>query len=603
MLILTFLGVFTFSGAVHAFFGTLGRDQCSYQQQAYPVQSVDAQQALNTQIQGLESQRQQLEQRFNYLSSEALQLQARIRGSIRAPWSETMLAHMDNGFDCCTGSNQYSSIDSMTSNRRPAGQDLPGAYEEVTAPAPVPVDPAPSYAPPAPAYTPPQNTGTSCQGYDGAYCSQSWGPGPSTAAPGGGLCLQTGFAATPAWYQAACRHGGRIDPQVCSNPQIAVSPADYQMCVSTLTAYETLSIERRQLGAHIQQYTAGINNLRSGGAQYTSASSGETTGGGFLSGIGNFLGEVVSTVGPFMLNQYLSRQTPQVPPQVAQYGPRRPVTNVDGTRTTAPTPFYNTPQAAPPYYGPQYGYGLSYGGRYGGQLPGFSAGGFGCSQGVLGAGMNILGMLLGGSTGLNMNANIQSTFGANGGFAPFLAYLTGYGNQYSGVPPHTFPGFMPPYQPGSIYGTHPHTGNASLQLSIPSYYAGFQLGGARPTVGGVLPTPYSYGNTPVGNRTPVPGLGSSHNSFYYSQRLQTERMMYDAQADLASRQLQLGFQASLQNPSVPGYSHTTNWAIDPRIAQGYQTPAYLQPTSSNLLLQSLLGGGLNFNFGVSGSGN
>jgi len=589
--------IFIFQNSAHAFFGMLGRDQCPYQQQALPVQRSDAQQALNSQIQGLVAQRQQLELRFNQLSGEATQLQAQVRAYIRTPWSETMLAHMDNGFDCCSSQGNYAGVYDESSDRKPAGQDLPDYSGETTAPAPVdptPVAP-PSYTPPV--YTPPQNTGNSCQGYDMSYCSQTWGQGPTTAPSGGGLCLQTGFAATPAWYQAACRHGGRIDAQVCSHPSIAVSPADYQMCVNTIASYERLSAERRQLGAQIQQYNVGINNLRT---PYAGSSSQGSQSSGLLSGIGNFLSEVVGTLGPFMLNQYLSRSTVQPPPQAALYGQRRPVTNVDGSG--GGSPYYNVPQAPPPYYGPQYGYGLSYGGRYGGQLPGLNLGGFGCSQGVLGGGLNLVGMLLGASAGLSTNASVQSLFGSNGGFAPFLAYLSGYGNQYSGIPSQTFPGYMPPYQPGSIYGTSPYSGNASLQLSVPQYYSGFQMSGAQPTAQTLLPTPYIYGNSPALGQTPVPGLGGTQNSFYYSQRLQTERIMQDAQAQLAYRQLQFGVQVGLQNPPAGAtVGAGSTWALDPRIAQGYQTPAYLQPTNSNLLLQSLLGGRLNFNLGVNGN--
>ncbi|MCC6137553.1 MAG: hypothetical protein IT287_02905, partial [Bdellovibrionaceae bacterium] len=460
--LMAFLVLIFLSVPSEAFFGLLGRDQCTQPQSAYPTYANDAQQALTVQIQGLESQKQQMEARMAQLSQESLRLQAGIRGYIYTPWSETMLAHVDNGLDCCAPTSVYSILYWQNTERRPAGQDLPTPDEDVAEAYPVdPAPEAPAYVAPAPEYTPPKTT-NSCQGYPAQYCSNDWGKPYSAPRPGGGLCLQTGFAATPAWYQAACRNGGKIDSQVCSNPQIAKSPAQYQSCINMLDAYQKVAVEKRQLGAHIQEVNVGINNLRYSptGVPNPNLNTSTEAKGGLLAGIGNFIGGVVQTLGPFMLNQYMSYQqqksTNTYAPgsRMAKYGPPQRVTNVDGS-TTFNRPYYTRPEPPPPYYGPRYGYPYSYAGNYGAMLPGYQTGGFGCTPGSMNNGMSLIGTLLGGVLGLNANASLQASFGPNGGYVPYQAYLNGYGNQYAGIPPYTFPGYAPPYQPGSIYGTTP----------------------------------------------------------------------------------------------------------------------------------------------------
>lgn len=603
----TFFILFLMSSSAHALFGLLGRDQCNYQQTSYPTYNNDARQAVTVQLQGLQTQKQQMEARLALLSQESLRLQAGIRGYIHTPWSETMLAHVDNGLDCCAPTSTYADSSLQNSERRPAGQDLPQTDSEVK-----PVDPTPEnppYVAPAPPYTPPKVT-NSCQGYPAQYCTGNWGQPYSSPRPGGGLCLQTGFAATPAWYQAACRNGGKIDPQVCANPQIAKSPAQYQMCISMLDSYEKVAVERRQLGAHINEINNGMNAIRysANGQPAPGTDAGSEAKSGVLSGIGNFLGTVVSTLGPFMLNQYMSYQqqknmkysshyTPGSP--MAKYGPPRRVTNVDGSTSTGNLnrPYYTTPQPPPPYYGPRYGFPYTYGGNYGAMLPGYQAGGFGCTPGTANNGMSLIGTLLGGALGLNANTSLQASFGPNGGYVPYQAYLNAYGNLHSGVPPHTFPGYTPPYQPGGIYGTTPtyrppYVSPFGYQ-SVPNYYTNPNTGYRPPTSLPPYTPPYAQ-TRPLYQQAPQTNTyGWDYSSYFYAQAMNNQQMLAANDARLRERQLQINYQlAQIQNinSSFSRYNYTPG-VQSQYTGYGYQSPSLLTTTPGiGGILQSLLSG-------------
>lgn len=594
----------------HAFFGMLGRDQCGYQQSAFPTSPSDANNAARIQLQALYSQRQQMQGKFAQLNTNILSMQGSIRGYMHSPWSEAMLAHMDNGYDCCAPTGVYAILQLPSSERRPAGQDLyPPENNEIK-----PVDPTPEpppYSPPA--YTPPAPPTSACQGHPAQYCSNNWGQPYSPPRQGGGLCLQTGFASNPAWYQAACRNGGKIDPQVCSHPQIAKQPSQYRECINTLSAYQNASVQKRQLGAHIQEINGTIARFNGTG------SGGATQGSEIKTGVGGLLGNIVSTIGPFMLSQYMAYQQDKSVSQTqygpgsfaAKYGPPRPVTNVNGTSAYYPPPYQqpptNYPQPPPPNYGPRYGYPFSYGGNYGATLPNYQQGGFGCSPGSMNNGMSLISTLLGGGTGLNLNANLQSSFGPNGGSAPYQAYLNGYGNQYAGIPPYTFTGHTPPYQPGGIYGTTPtyNLPSTNGNQAIPNYFSRFNIN-FNPNVNQSRSfPPYSYAPTNYNNVQPqTNNFGWQYNSYFYAQAQNNQQMLLENEARMRQRSMNLQFQTNQLNVMNSGYkAYYPPGYGNSSYSSGYQNPfTYSKNPSAynyvdmNSVMQSLMmGNSVKFN--------
>jgi hypothetical protein len=613
--------VFSFSTNAEAFYGTLGRDQCAYPSTSFPTSQTDYKHAANVQIQALVSQKQQMEAQLARLSQDGLRLQAALRAQINAPWVDAMFAHMDNGLDCCAPTGVYAILDDyLSKGRRPAGNTNPEyeePYQETTNNSYQPVDPLPENPPPVP-YTPPivaQPTNTSCQGYPAQYCSTQWGQTYSQPQTRGGQCLQTGFAATPAWYQAACRNGGKIDQQVCSHPQIAKNPADYASCMQNLSSYQNLSVQKRTLASNVYTMNYSISSYQSN-PQAAYSSSSETKTSSFLSGIGNFLGSVVTTIGPVILDQYLSYRAqknarPSYHPgsQISKYGPPRPVNNVNGQSSHPGTLLYSQTQTPPPFYGPKYGYGFNYGGNYGATVPGYQQGGFGCSQGVLGAGQNLLASLLSGGANLSLNANVQSRFGPNGGYAPYQAYLQGYGNQYSGIPPQNFPGYTPPYQPGGIYGTTPvsnpsHPGTLSYQ-AVPNYYSNNVINNPRPSY---IP-PVAYNPNVSANFQPSGNY--QYNSYFYAQQMNNQQRLAQNEALLRQRQAELNYQANQLRSVNTNFSFAYPQSYLQNQPQyfnaNYQRPPYLggvttgQQNNMSTLLQSLLGGGAQLNFNVQGN--
>lgn len=594
----------------HAFFGLLGRDQCGYQQTSFPSYPSDTNNAARIQLQSLVSQRQQMQGRLAQLNSNILRMQGAIRGYIHTPWSETMLAHMDNGFDCCAPTGVYAILHIPNNGRRPAGQDL-HPPDDIT-----PVDPTPdppSYTPPA--YTAPAPPSNSCQGYPVQYCSNNWGQPYSPPQQGGGFCLQTGFAATPAWYQAACRNGGKIDSQVCSNPQIAKQPAMYRECIDTLNGYQAASVQKRQMGAHLQELNTNIARF-----------SGTGSGGGYQgsemkSGIGSLLGNIVSTIGPFMLNQYMAYQQEKNMAQM-RYGPGSFATPYNGPRlanVAGNTGYYpasyqqsfnNYPQPPPPYYGPRYGYPYSYGGNYGATLPNYQQGGFGCTPGAMNNGMSLVSSLLGGGMGLNLNANLRSNFGPNGGYAPYQAYLNGYGNQYTGIPPYNFAGYTPPYQPGGIYGTtpiyRPPYATPYGYQTIPNYYSRLNVNFNPNITQPQSLSPYIFAPTNYSQMQPQNNYyGWQYNSYFYAQAQNNNQMMLENEARMRQRAMNLQFQTNQLNVMNSGYSsYYPSGYGNSSLVSNYQNPytystnpsAYNQVDMKSLMQNLLMGNSMYFKF-------
>ncbi|MCB9072004.1 MAG: hypothetical protein H6623_00150 [Bdellovibrionaceae bacterium] len=590
-----------FSSASHAFFGMLGRDQCSYPSTPYPVVPQDYQHAQQAQVQGMYGQLQQMNARFQQLTADGMRLQSALRVQIQDPWVEPVLAHMDNGLDCCAPTRVYSVIDIHLKDRRPAGQDI----DEPTYEAPqqtettnaYPIGPVPEGPSPVPYEPPKVSNNNSCQGYPAQYCSTQWG---QTYSPpqSGQLCLQTGFTATPAWYQAACRPGGKIDPQICSNPQIARNPADYQGCMHNLQMYERLTLEKRTLGAQIHNLSLSIQNYQSPNSSVANGGgSSETKVGSFLSGVGNFLSSVVSNVGPLVLNQYMSYQAQKNAynnpgANMAIYGPPRPVMSLNG-RMGPPLASYPIPRPPPPFYGPSYGYGFGYGGSYGAILPGYQSGGFGCSPGAAGGGQNLLSLLFGGA---GLNSRLQASFGSNGGYAPYQAYLQGYGNQYSGIPSYSFQGYTPPYQPGSIYGTVPvYQSPLSLMNSynaVPNFFANGGIGQTlRPPGTLVSPQPYSYMPNQLSIGIPGNNYGYQYNSYFYAQQLANQQRYIAAQAEMQRQQ----YNAQKMQMELQRLNNNYNWYY-PNTYQsymsGYQSPPYYGSYYSAPSYGGSMGGGI-----------
>jgi hypothetical protein len=435
-------------------FGMLGNDQCAYQASSFPTSSSDNRQVVQAQIQELENNRIKIDAQINLVSTDLLKLQGYMkkyfapRGPNSPPWADTMQAHMDNAMDCCapqgvpaTVTSQYSKYNS--GQRLPAGNDYEG---ETTAPQtaePVRPEPIPVNALPVEPTVSVPSSANSCCGYSSQYCSQDWARGNYKAPPAGAapICLQTGFSATPAWYYGACRNGGEIDPQVCSDPRIANAPNDAANCAIVLNSYRKAAKQKRELASGLSQINIQIQALKYPNRPTTGSS--ETTTADGSNALGKILGSVAQIALPLIFNQ------------VASYQAEKDVRYTSGP--AGATPLYRNNRQGPPagatYFGPNYGYGFSNNGVYGGQPPALKTGGFGCSTGTLGAGINLMSLLFGGGrTNFNAQGGISATFGATGGglLSSIGNFL--FGNQNAYVPPYRFGGFNPPYQVGGIYG-------------------------------------------------------------------------------------------------------------------------------------------------------
>lgn len=514
----------------YGFFGMLGRDQCGHQQTPFPVNGNDYASADQQRLKGLKEYRGTLTDKMAKLNADMKKAQGVIRAYFNAPWSDAMFAHMDNEFDCCNVRPTSAKV--LRATRMPAGNsvDGPDAYvddEVVTNPEP------------EDSYTEPEDT---------AYTE----PTP------GQHCLQTGFAAGRDWNKHACRDGGQIDPQICSNASISKAPGNYQKCIGIIKIYRDLASQKRTLSTQIADLDAQISPTRAGN------DSGDNKKGGFLSGIGNLLGGVISVALPFIVNQYASytakKQAANMP-QGRLPGPRQVLAPPNagrnmygpGPRERSGTLGFNQMQAPPPFYGPNYGYGMGYGGQYGQSLPGFQTGGFGCSPGMLGGGLNMLAMLMGGMSGqssgmggmmamllgggMNMNANLNANFSLMGGAAPYAGMQMAYGNNYPAVPPYSMGGFTPPYQPGGIYGGTPTYIPNFNGSAIPNYYTGQQNPSyTAPPMG--CPSCIS----PLPPNTSYMNAGNNSNSFYYAQQMNNNQRLMENQAMQMRQQSELEYQ-------------------------------------------------------------
>lgn len=475
-------------------FGMLGNDQCAYSQASFPTTPADNTQVIQAQIQELENSRLQIDAQITLVSTDMGKLQGYMRkyfpqrDANSPPWVDTMQAHMDNGMDCCAP-DQQANVQTTSQNQHYSSYKRLPAGNEVIEVTPEPDD---SYRPqpeppvdvqPAPGYNNPPANANSCNGYDSQYCSQDWARGNYKAPPAGAapICLQTGFSATPAWYYGACKNGGEIDPQVCSDPRISAAPNDAPNCAVVLDSYRKAAAQKRQLSSGLAQINIQIQGLKYPNRPSTSEVTSNGDGSNML---GSILGSVAQMALPFLFNQ------------VSSYHAEKDYRFRSGP--SGATPLYRNNRSGPPagatYYGPNYGYGFSNNGVYGGQPPALQTGGFGCSTGTLGGGMNLMSLLFGGGrTNFNASGGIGATFGANGGglLAGIGNFL--FGNQNSNIPSYRFGGFNAPYQQGGIYGVRgaPAGSVRSNVGSISNFFSGGQ---AYPSNSGYRVQPFVNGN-------------------------------------------------------------------------------------------------------------
>ncbi len=387
------------------FFPTLALGFCPYPQQNFPTQPQDEQHAIGVQIRELQTSRTQLERQFPQLNADISRTRGSIHYYLRAPWGDAVIAHMDNGFDCCNGARTNAKV-TAESNRRPAGSDyvdtpVSGRGSEV-------VDPIPYYdepAPEAPTYQEPSPSpggDYSCNGYSQDFCQPNWGRNDSPS--NGGLCLQTGFAATNAWYNASCRSGGRVNPGICGDARISNYPNDYEQCVQILNEYYRLSRAKRRMSGQIQAYNDQIRNLNQGRR------------GNFGASVGNFL----RAAGPFLLMYALTQHSQSSVRQ--QYQTPRPSYNGTVGSIGQPNSLSGryggslAPQT-PNFYGSDYGHPFQSNGMMGQLLPAMMTGAFGCSDSGGSALGSVLPLLMGGTLGGGFKMNPYQPGGLNGGLS------------------------------------------------------------------------------------------------------------------------------------------------------------------------------------------
>jgi hypothetical protein len=381
--------------AIIIFYPAMVWGNCPYPQQNFPMEQQDEQHALGVKVRELKTARSNLEKQLPQINADIARARNSVHYYLRAPWGDSVIAHMDNGFDCCDSSQKIAKRESKENNRRPAGTDIvdmPVSGGEVVDPIPYGDDP--SY--PEPSYPEPSNPGSdnSCYGYSKEYCQQGWGKNESPS--NGGLCLQTGFAATTAWYNASCRSGGRVNPGICGDARISNYPNDYQQCVQILNDYYRLSRAKRRLSGQVQAYNDEIKGLNRGRAR------------GFGASVVNFL----KTAGPFLLMAYIANQ--QSKSTREQYQSYRPP--YSGTVGSIGQPnslsgrYASVGSRPPAFFGSDYGHPFQSGGMMGQILPALMSGSFGCSTGggsSLGGLESFLPMLAGG-----INGGLPSTPGS-----------------------------------------------------------------------------------------------------------------------------------------------------------------------------------------------
>jgi hypothetical protein len=507
----------------------MGNDQCGYPQTPFPMNSGDYVNADQQRLKGLKDYRASLAAKMNKINADLAKAQKVIKAYFGPPWCDAMFAHMDNEFDCCPSRIRPTSAQVGGNDARmPAGQNNPDPYVDID-----------DYTQP-----PPSDDYTEPPASDDEY----------TEPPAGQHCLQTGFGSSRDWNKYACRDGGQIDPEVCSNGAISKSPGNYQKCVGILKIYRDLAAQKRELAGQIEDLDMQINSRNGGGD-----GSGKKS---FMSGIGNFLGGVISVAVPFIISQYMSYSAQKQMANAPMPGPRHVLAQPGGGRMmygpgggrSGSLGFGGQMSPPPPYYGPNYGYGFGNGGQYGMTLPGFQMGGFGCSPGMMGGGLNLLSMLmggggmgmgggmgglmgalLGGNMRMNMgiNASLGGSFGMMGGGAPYAAMNMGYGNSVPYIPPYAMGGFSPLYQPGGIYGGTPSYMPNYSGSAVPNFYTG-------------QPSSNYYAPMSGCNACMMPLPGSSNysgaNSFYYAQQMANNQRIAENQAAYLRRQSELDYQ-------------------------------------------------------------
>lgn len=446
-----------FASSVQAQFDFLGGNNCGYQQSYFPLQSEDVQHSMNVRGRQLNSARIQAEREMSSLNAELDQARQGLSYYFQRPWVDAMMTHMDNGLDCCAPGRAVATEKIFNDLRMPAGSDY-----EVVNPNPIyeqPEDSGDSYQRPQQDY--------SCNGYAKNYCGNDWGQ--NDAPSSGGLCLQTGFAASKAWYGAACRSGGKINPEVCGDARISRYPKDYQQCLQVLNDYYQISRQKRQLSGEIQAYNDDISGLRNPGRGQ---------------GFGKFVGQLLLTAAPFLLMNYMEKQSQksvryqyQLPGPSPSYlygrGSMGNPNSLSGRYSGDYSSSYQSRPYAPnpSYYGENYGYPYQNSGNLGQLLPALMSGAFGCSQGSSGAGMGLMGLLMGGG------ARFNAQFGTGDGYAP---------------------PYMRPYQSGGIYNDVPG------------------VSGRRPYA--VLSNRSGYGgNFPQDRYNNYLGNGYRRDAYFYSQ--------------------------------------------------------------------------------------
>lgn len=537
-------------GISFGFAGLFSQNQCGYSQNNFPTEQRDYEHSNTVRIRNYEGARSQAEERMPQLNEQIGRTRNSLRYYFPREWSDAMITHMENGLDCCSSSRSVASTSNIF-NRNPAGSDA----ETYPAPTYEVVDPtAGGYeeAPPAQDYG---DADLSCNGYSKDYCKSDWGNNDSPS--NGGLCLQTGFAASPAWFGAACRGGGRVNPEVCGNSRISRHPQDYQQCVQVLDYYYRLSLEKRRLASEIQAYNDDINGLRN-------PNRGRGDG---KSGVGKFLGNLISSVGPFLLGQYINYQAQKsVRQQYQSYQPSPGYSSGGSGSSGRPNslsgryaggssgggyqqPYHSRDYApAPNYYGNNYGYPYQYGGNLGGIVPALLTGAFGCSQGLGGAGLDLMSILSGG--GGRFSANL------------------GYGNGYS-------PEYNTPYQYGGIYGQPPGYNEER------PYYRNY--GGSQPG-----------GNSGGGRSTGYLG-GYNRDAYFYSKIGEArERIWATDVYGQNNNNSNYGFNGSFGSQYAPSYPLNYGGGY----SANYGTPFSAGMDFNSLLQSMMLGGGLKANFNL-----
>ncbi len=378
------------------FFPALVLGFCPFPQQNFPTEQLDEQHAMGVRARELQTARSNLERQFPQINADISRTRNSVSYYLKAPWGDAVIAHMDNGFDCCHSTRQSAQATAQKTNRYPAGSDyvdapVTGGGSEVVDPLPYDEEPAPAPSYPEPSY--PEPTGGdnySCNGYSGDFCQSNWGRNDSPS--NGGLCLQTGFAATNAWYSASCRSGGRVNPGICGDARISNYPNDYEQCVQILNEYYRLSRAKRRMSGQIQTYNDQIRGLN------------QERRGNFGALAGNFL----RAAGPFLLMYAISQQSQSSVRQ--QYQTQRPryggVGSMGQPNSLSGRYSGGSSSQAPNFYGADYGHPFQSGGMMGQILPAMMSGGFGCSEGS-GSGLgSVLPLLMGGNLGGNFDGNL-----------------------------------------------------------------------------------------------------------------------------------------------------------------------------------------------------